>query len=191
MSPSPDKKKLVPVQAFTSEYPQLSNVLINDVVIHKAYRPGIDPATEGKDFKALWDTGATHSVINQKVIDSLNLVQIGVTKTYHAHGEEKNVPQFLVNIGLPNRVEIFNVRVTRGVISNADVLIGMDIIGVGDFAVSNHKGQTRFTFRCPSCEAIDFVKKRPQQAQTKKVGRNDPCSCGSGQKYKHCCGSPK
>lgn len=22
---------------------------------------------------------------------------------------------------------------------------------------------------------------------TKKVGRNDPCPCGSGKKYKHCC----
>ena len=22
----------------------------------------------------------------------------------------------------------------------------------------------------------------------KKIGRNDPCSCGSGQKYKKCCG---
>ena len=22
----------------------------------------------------------------------------------------------------------------------------------------------------------------------KKVGRNDPCTCGSGKKYKHCCG---
>ncbi|MFP4491707.1 MAG: SEC-C metal-binding domain-containing protein, partial [Spirochaetaceae bacterium] len=33
----------------------------------------------------------------------------------------------------------------------------------------------------------------PQQAvQVKranpKVGRNDPCPCGSGKKYKHCCG---
>ena len=24
----------------------------------------------------------------------------------------------------------------------------------------------------------------------KKVGRNDPCPCGSGKKYKHCCGKP-
>lgn len=24
-----------------------------------------------------------------------------------------------------------------------------------------------------------------------KVGRNDPCPCGSGRKYKHCCGRPK
>jgi uncharacterized protein YecA (UPF0149 family) len=24
-------------------------------------------------------------------------------------------------------------------------------------------------------------------ASTKKVGRNDPCPCGSGKKYKKCC----
>ena len=25
--------------------------------------------------------------------------------------------------------------------------------------------------------------------EEKKVGRNDKCPCGSGKKYKHCCGS--
>ncbi|MHB1250265.1 MAG: SEC-C metal-binding domain-containing protein, partial [Polaromonas sp.] len=25
---------------------------------------------------------------------------------------------------------------------------------------------------------------------THKTGRNDPCPCGSGKKYKHCCGKP-
>ncbi len=25
----------------------------------------------------------------------------------------------------------------------------------------------------------------------KEIGRNDPCPCGSGKKYKKCCGSPK
>ena len=24
--------------------------------------------------------------------------------------------------------------------------------------------------------------------ENRKVGRNDPCPCGSGKKYKHCCG---
>jgi len=24
--------------------------------------------------------------------------------------------------------------------------------------------------------------------QAEKVGRNDPCTCGSGKKYKKCCG---
>jgi preprotein translocase subunit SecA len=29
---------------------------------------------------------------------------------------------------------------------------------------------------------------QPKQRQKKKVGRNDPCPCGSGKKYKKCCG---
>jgi len=29
---------------------------------------------------------------------------------------------------------------------------------------------------------------QPQQRQQKKTGRNDPCPCGSGKKYKKCCG---
>ncbi len=29
---------------------------------------------------------------------------------------------------------------------------------------------------------------QPKQRQNKKVGRNDPCPCGSGKKYKKCCG---
>ncbi|MCX7749532.1 MAG: SEC-C metal-binding domain-containing protein [Clostridia bacterium] len=30
--------------------------------------------------------------------------------------------------------------------------------------------------------------KRSQIAVSKKVGRNEPCTCGSGKKYKKCCG---
>ncbi len=33
-------------------------------------------------------------------------------------------------------------------------------------------------------------KAQPRRVQT-KVGRNDPCPCGSGKKYKHCCGARK
>jgi preprotein translocase subunit SecA len=35
-------------------------------------------------------------------------------------------------------------------------------------------------------ESNDAIKKRPKKVQ--KVGRNEPCPCGSGKKYKHCCG---
>ncbi|MCI8907557.1 MAG: preprotein translocase subunit SecA [Angelakisella sp.] len=31
-------------------------------------------------------------------------------------------------------------------------------------------------------------KAQPVRAQSKKIGRNDPCPCGSGKKYKKCCG---
>jgi preprotein translocase subunit SecA len=30
--------------------------------------------------------------------------------------------------------------------------------------------------------------RRPVQREEPKVGRNDPCPCGSGKKYKRCCG---
>ncbi|MDO5041503.1 MAG: preprotein translocase subunit SecA [Peptoniphilus sp.] len=34
----------------------------------------------------------------------------------------------------------------------------------------------------------DDGKKKPFVRKTKKIGRNDPCPCGSGKKYKNCCG---
>ena len=30
-----------------------------------------------------------------------------------------------------------------------------------------------------------------QEKKDKKIGRNDPCPCGSGKKYKKCCGAEK
>jgi len=29
----------------------------------------------------------------------------------------------------------------------------------------------------------------PQVVKSEKIGRNDPCPCGSGKKYKKCCGT--
>jgi preprotein translocase subunit SecA len=34
-------------------------------------------------------------------------------------------------------------------------------------------------------------RKNEKKAKRKKIGRNDPCPCGSGKKYKHCCGKNK
>jgi uncharacterized protein YecA (UPF0149 family) len=35
----------------------------------------------------------------------------------------------------------------------------------------------------------DEKKRRPVQVQKAAAGRNDPCPCGSGKKYKKCCGA--
>ena len=37
-------------------------------------------------------------------------------------------------------------------------------------------------------EVTPLFKGTPYVRSEKKVGRNDPCPCGSGKKYKHCCG---
>ena len=36
---------------------------------------------------------------------------------------------------------------------------------------------------------IEDNENKPQFDTTKKIGRNDPCPCGSGKKYKKCCGA--
>ena len=141
-------------------------------------------------FKAIWDTGATASVITQKVIDQCGLKATGMTKVDTVQGSTIT-ETFLVNIILPNNVMVPSVVVSKGVFRDADVLIGMDIISRGDFAVTNREGKTVFSFRMPSTECIDFVK-HPQYrtpVQSAKIGRNAPCPCGSGKKYKNCCGA--
>ncbi|MFA4831092.1 MAG: SEC-C metal-binding domain-containing protein [Patescibacteria group bacterium] len=32
------------------------------------------------------------------------------------------------------------------------------------------------------------ISQKPKDESGKKVGRNDPCPCGSGKKFKKCCG---
>ena len=39
--------------------------------------------------------------------------------------------------------------------------------------------------------AKKYKASRTVRRETPKVGRNDPCPCGSGKKYKHCCGRNK
>ena len=35
----------------------------------------------------------------------------------------------------------------------------------------------------------EFMKPKQARRETPKVGRNEPCPCGSGKKYKKCCGA--
>ena len=37
-------------------------------------------------------------------------------------------------------------------------------------------------------QLADIKPSTPQPEKQKKIGRNDPCPCGSGKKYKRCCG---
>ena len=141
---------------FTLDCPGLARTLITQVQIGLPF----DPATSkepslSKTFIAIWDTGATGSVIMQKVIDELGLKDSGMTTAIGIEGEHPT-NTYLVSIALPNRIAFPSIRVTSGKVLHADVLIGMDIISNGDFSVSNYGGKTCFSFRIPSIERIDL-----------------------------------
>ena len=169
----------------------IARTLISNVHVSETYNTANRPENLIiKKYTAIWDTGATHSVITKKVMMECKLWPSGMTRVSHAGGESTSNTYF-VNIYLPNRVEVCGVRVTEGVlIGSVDVLIGMDIISKGDFAVTNKDKITAFSFRIPSMQRIDFanyVYKEKSTKPVKQIGRNDPCPCGSGKKYKHCC----
>lgn len=127
-----------------------------------------------KSFTAIWDTGATNSMITQNVVDSLNLQPTGLVVTHTANGTV-NLPRYLVNIVLPNNITVHNVRVAAGNLNEADVLIGMDIINFGDFSITNHNNQTIMSFCIPSFHEIDYVKdlnnKLLSKSEKKKLER--------------------
>ena len=150
-----------PSFAFTTTSSVVRPVLENDCLILKAWKPDTDldasdHKAEGHTAKAIWDTGATNSVISKSVIETLELSPVGATQTYGVHGS-KVVDVFLVGIALPNRIVVPELRVTLGELSGAGVLIGMDIITRGDFAVTNFRNRTVFSFCMPSQQTIDFV----------------------------------
>lgn len=183
------------VHAFTAESKSLSKVLVSPVFISQAHNPHVPTKKpEQYQFWAIWDTGATGTVISKTVVEKCGLLPVDMVYVNTAGGLCKsNV--YIINIILPNNVCFRGIRVTEGAMGDEfDALIGMDIINTGDFAISNKDGKTVFTFRVPSIERTDYArhapKEKPFEYNQKKIGRNDPCPCGSGKKYKKCCGSP-
>ena len=54
--------------------------------------------------------------------------------------------------------------------------------------VVNVKVQNQVTNMFTNAGGEDTPKRKPVVNKEQKVGRNDPCPCGSGKKYKNCCG---
>lgn len=146
------------IHCFTTQYGGISRRLLTKCLVSAAWLSQDDSSAPPLlEFDALWDTGATASVITADVASKLELAPEGTSRVFHAQGSS-HVPNYFVNFGLPNGVEIAGIRVTEGVLKGCDVLIGMDIINMGDFAVTNRNGETMFSFQMPSINQIDFVK---------------------------------
>ncbi len=95
---------------------------------------------------------------NPSTGSKIGLPIIDMTQVSTANGIKKS-PVYKIDLILPNQILAPAVRVTEASIVGSDMLIGMDIINLGDFAISNFQGKTWFTFRIPSMEDIDFLKR--------------------------------
>ena len=148
------------MQAFTLTYDGLARVLISDVGLSTPYNPANGIKAPEHTIKAIWDTGATMSVLTKKSVSKLKLLPSGKVLAKNT-SEEKLRDSYIVNIYLPNKLMIAFVKVIdcEDILGDADMLIGMDIITLGDFALTNKNGKTVFSFVIPSMDTIDYVEK--------------------------------
>lgn len=111
-----------------------------------------------KNWIGLWDTGASNSCITQRIVKDLDLVPIG-KKTMRTANGEVVVDTYIVDFGLPNGLTVKGVQVSCCDLGDdVDVLIGMDVIMNGDFAITNTNQKTTFSFRIPSIQEIEYEK---------------------------------
>ena len=111
-----------------------------------------------KVTRSLWDTGASVSLISARVTKVLGLTSIGKSGVsgYNEGVDVKDT--YCVHIGLPTGDIVTNIMAMEFDSDEYDVVIGMDVLGKGDLAITNLNDKTTFSFRIPSEEEIDFSK---------------------------------
>jgi len=140
---------------FKNEYSQLSLKLITDVEVFNYMQ-----SQNVIKIRALWDTGAMLSAVTPEIAKKLNLISINRIKV-NGIGSYCIADIVRVSIRLPNLVELKNARISvLNLVKDIDMLIGMDIIQLGDFSISNGAGKTLFTFAMPPFDdKIDLYEK--------------------------------
>ena len=168
--------------AFTTRRPLQERTIDTDIYISSPYN------NVKQKINAVWDTGATFSSININVVEKLGLIPIGKTTSNTANGQCE-VYLYLINLILPNNIFIKQLVVTGSNLGKKDMLIGMDVISMGQFTIYANNNELIASFVMPKFENKDYVQdlKDKDKRLYKKISRNDPCPCGSGKKYKNCC----
>ena len=161
--------------SFTMKASAIQNRLVSPCWVYESWAPvGDSRPPPRREYNALWDTGATHCMITERVVDELALQVEGNTVVHHVQGYAPSVPIYYVNLALLESLHFPAIRVFQGELLGTDVLIGMDIINRGDFAVSNRNGATTFSFRVPSVESFDFVEQDEEHTQLSRAQESQP-----------------
>ncbi len=113
---------------------------------------------------------------------------------------------FVFNSTDPANREGYDHEGTRAWAENSEWL-GLEIVGTAKGAADDSTGEVEFIARFKENGTLrehhenalfkrkegiwyfsDGIMVKPKPVTVTKIGRNDPCTCGSGLKYKKCCG---
>ena len=150
-------------RSFKKDFEKLSKILLMPIdVLPVASSDEVLSKTPVR-LKALWDTGATLTAIKPKLRDMLKLhmVRTGSSATVAGLGGIFDADYTVLSLRIRDNFEINWCPVyVLDYTVDVDIIIGMDIIGMGDFVVSNTDKKTSFSFIIPSLpEKLDLTEK--------------------------------
>lgn len=156
----------VKVNQITVSYDAVVDKIITSVSILKNHDSSIDSASNAHPFEthALWDTGSACSSITLRAARALEIISKGDAEVVHMKGRDLS-RTYLIDLILPDTMLIEKRLVTEfeNEVGDFDLLIGMDIISMGDLSITNFNQRTVMTFRIPSLGTIDFITDRKKQ----------------------------
>jgi hypothetical protein len=155
--------KPVEYRAFTITYDELAREISTPVRLEPLVTSDKRLLGTQTEVTALWDTGATMTCVKPSLRDRLKLRQSELVEPIIMSGIGGDVEAdgTLVSIWpAPNfKIELCPVYITDFP-GDQELLIGMDIIGMGDFAVCNANGKTSFSFAMPPFpDRVNFANK--------------------------------
>jgi len=143
-----------------NKYPLVLNVEYNQVCYNIITDIYILNGEKEKKYRAFWDTGSNKSIISPKVVSDLSLEPLLEKDVYlKTSNKLSSHKSYEVDIQCKRIFTITTHVLCTDMIEpdKYDVLIGMDIISMGDFCISNYKGKTFFSFRFPSINKVDLA----------------------------------
>lgn len=147
------------MSAFLTAFPGVVRAIVTDVGFVLGTT---ETSTRVVKSRALWDTGAVTSVIDKSFVEKLGLVPFDTGRAYTAQGFYES-SMYLVDVLLPNNIIVKGLRVGDGEFQDFDFLIGMDVISLGDFHLTND-GNTVSKFVIPPESNPNNITAQPSSA---------------------------
>lgn len=163
--------------------------------LYKEWTDMVVEYVKTKGEAAFWkEYGAIEKNIYTKLLANHNEIVKGTVKNLAEEFQTTNIffMGFLdgINESLKESIDLEKIN------ENSEIEINIDFEKLY-FNMLDAKAD--YLYELPQWEGI-FVKEKRKEIQVKwretktivnenKVGRNDPCPCGSGKKYKKCCGA--
>ena len=139
-------------EALTIASPGIAKSILMPVVINqsKTLCQKFNLPHEAIDVYALLDTGASMTCISQSLAKKLNLRAISQGRMNTAGGIIHEANLYYIDLLMRNNVSFVNIRTMEFTGNDKfDVLIGMDILTLGDLAITNAGQRTVTSFRVP------------------------------------------